>query len=178
MKKFLLTVMVVLAGFVTALAGDDIKLTEGSLATLKDGGLASVVLDLKDTQYDGKIPLRQDGRFALVDEQMENYTSEFVREFNDNSKKFKTTTDSGEGQYEINVTLTNIDTYVNVMSFKGGIGIKLWGSVTITNKATGEKVAVFTIDEENNSSVNYALALEEGYEGIAKFIAKRINKGK
>ena len=109
---------------------------------------------------------------------MSNYISEFVREFNDNAKKFKMTENADDAQYEFIVTITNLDVFVNVMSFKGGIGIKLWGSIVIKDKATGSDVATYEIDEEGNSSVTYMLALEEGFEGIAKFLAKRINKGK
>lgn len=178
MKKYLLTALVAIVGCLTALAGDDIKLTEGSVASLKDGGVASLVIDMTDTKFDNKMPLRKDGRFANVDEQIPEYKSEFIREFNDNTKKFTMTADEGSATYEFIVKITNLDTFVHVMSFKGGIGIKLWGSVTIRNKATGETVALYTIDEESNSGFNYSLALEEGFEGIAKFLAKRIKKGK
>ena len=64
------------------------------------------------------------------------------------------------------------------MSFKGGVGVKFWGTITIKNKKTGENVAVFKINEEGNSGMTYNLAVEEGFEGIAKFLAKKINKGK
>lgn len=170
--------LLAIAGCVTAMAGDDIKLSEGSVASLKEGGVASLVIDMADTKFDNKMPLRQDGRFANVDEQLPECASEFVREFNENSKKFTMTNNAGDAQYEMLVKITNLDTFVNVMSFKGGVGIKLWGSVTIKNKANGENVAVFTIDEEGNSGFTYQIALEEGFEGIAKYIAKRIKKGK
>lgn len=170
--------LLMLVGYVAAMAGNSIKLTEGSIASLKDGGVGCVAIDMADTKFDNKMPLRQDDRFKDVDSQMDNYKSEFVREFNDNSGKFKMTDNADEAQYEFIVKITNLDVFVNVMSFKGGTGIKLWGSVTIRNKATGENVAVFTMDEEGNSSMTYSLALEEGLEGIAKFLAKKIKKGK
>lgn len=88
------------------------------------------------------------------------------------------TKNTDEAQYEFVVKITNVDVFINVMSFKGGIGIKLWGSVTIKDKTTGDNVAVFTIDEESNSGFNYEIALEESFEGIAKYLAKRIKKGK
>lgn len=178
MKKYLITILLAIAECVTAMAGNDIKLTEGTIAPLKDGGVASLVIDMADTQYDNKRPLRQDERFADVDEQLPECKKEFIREFNDNTKNFRMTSNADEAQYEFIVKITNLDTYINVMSFKGGIGIKLWGSVTIKNKKTGENIAVFTMDEENNSGFNYQLALEEGFEGIAKYLAKRIKKGK
>lgn len=56
MKKYLLTLLLAIAGCVTVMAGDDIKLSEGSIAPLKDGGIASVVIDMADTQFDNKMP--------------------------------------------------------------------------------------------------------------------------
>lgn len=117
-----------IVGCVTAMAGDDIKLSEGSIVPLKDGGVASLVIDMADTQFDNKMPLRKDERFADVDSQLPECASEFVREFNDNTKKFTMTKNANEAQYEFIVKITNLDTFVNVMSFKGGVGIKLWGS--------------------------------------------------
>lgn len=178
MKKYLLTMLLAIAGCVAAMAGDEIKLTSGSIASLKNGGTGCVVIDMADTQFDGKKPLRKDERFRNVDEQIPECTSEFVREFNDNSKAFRMTNNEADAQYVFNVKITNLDVFVNVMSFKGGVGIKLWGSVTITEKASGNVVAVYTIDEEENSGFTYQIALEEGFEGIAKFLAKRIKKGK
>lgn len=178
MKKYLFTMLLAIVGCVTAMAGDDIKLSEGSIATLKDGGVASLVIDMSDTKFDNKRPLRKDERFMNVDEQLPECASEFIREFNENSKKFLMTNNADEAQYEFIVKITNLDTYVNVMSFKGGVGIKLWGTVTIKNKANGKTVAVFTMDEEGNSGFTYQIALEEGFEGIAKYLAKRIKKGK
>lgn len=173
-----MTLLLAIAGCMAAMAGDDIKLTSGSIAPLKDGGTGCVVIDMADTKFDNKKPLRKDERFANVDSQIEDCTSEFVREFNENSKKFTLTENADQAQYLFTVKITNLDVFVNMMSFKGGVGIKLWGDVTITDKNSGNTVAVFTIDEESNSGFTYQIALEEGFEGIAKFLAKRIKKGK
>ena len=178
MKKYLMTILLALVGCVTAMAGDDIKLTSGSIASLKDGGVGCLTIDMADTQFDNKKPLRKDERFVNVDEQIPECVKEFVREFNENSKKFRMTENADEAQYEFTIKITNLDVFVNMMSFKGGVGIKLWGAITIKDKKSGNEVAVFTIDEEGNSGFTYQIALEEGYEGIAKFLAKRIKKGK
>lgn len=178
MKKFIVAMLFAFAGSIAAMAGDDIKLTEGSIASLSGGGVGCVSIDMKDTQFDSKKPLRQDDRFRNIDDDLPECTREFVREFNDNSKKFKLTETAADAQYEFIVKITNLDTYVNVMSFKGGVGIKMWGTVTIKDKSNGNTVAVYTIDEENNSGFTYQIAVEETFEGIAKFLAKRIKKGK
>ena len=178
MKQIILSILFVLIGCMAAMAGDNIKLQEGSIASLKDDGVASLIIDMTDTQFDNKKPLRDDERFADVDKNLPEYSSEFVREFNENAKKFKMTNDDADAQFQILVKITNLDVFVRVMSFKPGQGIKLWGTVTIKNKVSGENVAVFELDGETNAGFTYNLALEEGFEGIAKFLAKRINKGK
>lgn len=178
MKKYLITMLLAIVGCVTAMAGDDIKLSSGSVAPLKDGGVGCVVLDVAEAQFDNKKPLKQDERFANIDEQIPECTKEFIREFNDNAKKFKMTDNADEAKYLFTVKITNLDTFVNVMSFKGGVGIKVWGTITITEKATGNSVAIFNIEEEGNSGMTYNIAVEETFEGIAKFLAKKINKGK
>ncbi|MGM9816836.1 MAG: hypothetical protein ACI304_07255 [Lepagella sp.] len=178
MKKYLLTVLLAIVGCVVAMAKDEISLSSGSVAPLKEGGVASLVIDMVDTKFDNKMPLRKDARFANIDEQLPECSREFVREFNDNTKKFTMTENADEAQYEFIVKITNLDTFINVMSFKGGIGIKIWGSITIKNKASGETIAVFTIDEEDNSGMTYQIAVEESFEGVAKYLAKRIKKGK
>lgn len=170
--------LLAIVGCVNAMAGDEIKLTSGSIVSLKDGGTGCVVIDMDDAKFDNRKPLRKDDRFANVDEQIPECTSEFVREFNSNSKKFIMTEDTDAAQYEFVVKITNVDTFVHLMSFKGGVGIKLWGSITIKDRTNGTEVAIYTIDEEGNSGLTYQIALEEGFEGIAKFLAKRINKGK
>ncbi len=178
MKKLIITVFLITVGWLSAIAGDEIKLTEGSLSSLKDGGVGCVVIDIKDTTFDNKMPLRKDDRFREIDDYIPECTKEFVREFNDNTKKFTMTENVDEAKYEFLVKIDNLDTYINVMSFKGGIGIKVWGSITITDIATGHQVAAFDIDEENNSGFTYNIAVEETFEGIAKFLAKKIKKGK
>ena len=177
-KKLLFVAFFAIVGCVAAVAGNNIKLTSGSIASLKDGGVGCVSIDMADTKYDNKKPLRHEALFAEVDNQLEECAAEFVREFNENSKKFVLTENPDEAAYQILVKITNLDSYVKVVSFKGGAGIKLWGTVTITDKATGEEVAEFTIDEEGNCGFTYQVALENGFEGIAKYLAKRIKKGK
>lgn len=178
MKKILVAMLFAFAGCISAMAGDDIKLKEGSIAGLSAGGVGTVTIDMKDTKFDNKKPLRKDERFRNIDEDLPECTSEFIREFNDNSKKFKLTENAGDAQYEFLVTITNLDVFVNVMSFKGGVGVKMWGTVTIKDKKSGSNVAVYSIDEYDNSGFTYQVAVEETFEGIAKFLAKKIKKGK
>lgn len=178
MKKYLLTMLLAIVGCVTAMAGYEIKLSSGSVASLKNGGVGCVILDVADAQFDNKKPLKQDERFTNIDEQIPECTKEFIREFNENAKKFKMTDNADDAKYLFTVKITNLDTFVNVMSFKGGVGIKVWGTITISDKETGNSVAVYNIEEEDNSGMTYNIAVEETFEGIAEFLARKINKGK
>lgn len=176
MKKFLVATLMALIGCMTSFAGDDMKVTDGSLAPLKEGGIATITINMADTKFDNKIPLREDSRFADIDKVIPEFESEFVREFNEHAKKFKMTKEEFEAQYKFTLDVTNLDVYINVFSFKGGVGTKIWGTLTISKG--NEKVAVVTLKSFESSGITYAVSLEETFEVFAKDLAKKINKGK
>ena len=62
----------------TVMAATTLSFPEGSIAPLKDGGIASVVIDMADTPVRQQDALRQDGRFINVDAQLPECASEFV----------------------------------------------------------------------------------------------------
>ncbi len=86
MKKLIITVFLITVGWLSAIAGDEIKLTEGSLSSLKDGGVGCVVIDIKDTTFDNKMPLRKDDRFREIDDYIPECTKEIVRDFSVSTK--------------------------------------------------------------------------------------------
>jgi hypothetical protein len=176
MKKIILMLFAVVVSC-AAWAGDNYKITEGSLASLKNGGVASITIDMTNTQFDNKMPLREDGRFGFVDKDIPNYQSEFVREYNEHTKAFRMTNDASEANYKFLLEVTNLDVFAQFFSFKGGVATKIWGTLTILNEA-GDKVAVITLTEFESSGFTYSISLEETFEVFAKNLAKRINKGK
>ena len=175
MKKYIFTLICVLFCGAAAFAGDKLNVKSGSLTELKDGGTATVVIDMTKTTYDKKMPLRQDSRYANIDNQMSNFTSEFIREYNENSKKFKLT-DGKDAPYSIKVIVDDLDFHVNVMSFKGSMATEIEGTIEIYKNGT-EKVADLQFQHES-SSFTFELSLEETLEGLAKNLAKKVNKGK
>lgn len=176
MKKALASLMLILMGCFSALAWDGFKITGGSIAPLKEGGTATVSINMADCQFDNKMPLREDSRFADVDKNIPEFESEFVREYNEHTKKFRMVK-SGDADYRFIINVTNLDVFVNLFSFKGGVGTKIWGTMIILDKE-GNQVAEITLKEFESSGMTYAISLEETFEVFAKDFAKRVNKGK
>ena len=175
MKKYLLALMIALLGCVTAMAGDKMELIEGSLEPLKEGGTAIIKINMDSCLFDNNKPLREDSRYADVDKYIPEYESEFIREFNEHSNKFRMATDEN-ADYSFAIDVNNMDCYVKVVTIKPGVGTKIWGKLTISK---GEKrIAIIKLNSFENSGFTYNLGLEETYENIAKALAKRINKGK
>lgn len=174
MKKIIFTFLLAVTCIVSANAGDKLKLVSGNVSSLKDGGTATVVIDLVNTTYDKKIPLRQDARYANIDNQIPNFTSEFIREFNENSKKFKLV-EGNDAKYNFIVVVDDLDYHVNVMSFKGGHATKIEGTVFINQ---GNENVAQVIFQHESTGFTFDLSVEETLEGLAKNLAKKISKGK
>jgi hypothetical protein len=104
------------------------------------------------------------------------YLSEFIKEFNKRSKKMSAVS-SGDAQYTIDVTITNLDVYVKVWPITIP-ATKLWGTATVINNSTGEKVVVADITELEGMGGTYAISTESALENIAEELAKHIKKGK
>ncbi|WP_301869061.1 hypothetical protein [Bacteroides caecimuris] len=177
MKNILLTLFFAALGSFCAMANNDIIVIKGSLAPLAKGGKATVVINMDECTFDNKMPLREDERYADADKYIPEYQKEFVREFNEHCKKFSCTGTPDEADYSFTFNISNMDTYVKIMSFKPGCGTKLWGTMTILDKK-GNTIAVLKLDSFESSGFTYNLGLEETYEVFAKKLAKRINKEK
>lgn len=174
MKKIIFTLLIACTAVLSTYAGDKLEVISGSIAEMKNGGTASVELDMQNTTYDHQYPIREDYRYTRIDVLLPDFTSEFIREFNENSKKFRLSID-GEQQYQIKVIVDDLDMHVNVMSFKGSIATELEGTIEIYKGE--ESVAKLKFYHES-SGFNTNISLEETFEGLAKNLAKKINKGK
>lgn len=173
MKK-ILAILLLSVVTATCYAGDKLKLVSGDVSSFKNGGTATVVIDFTNTTYDKKKPLRKDTRYTNIDNLIPNFTEEFVREFNENSKKFQLM-ESGNAEYKMTVVVDDLDYHVNVMSFKGAHATELEGTITFTKD--GETVAKINFEHES-TSVTFDLSIEETLEGLAKNLAKKLSKGK
>ena len=55
MQKFFITLLISIMGCMAAMAGDEFSISEGSLAPLKEGGIGSVTINMKETTFDKKM---------------------------------------------------------------------------------------------------------------------------
>ncbi len=177
MKRTIISLALAIIGCMAVFANHDVNVVAGSLAPLKDGGNATITINMNETTFDSKMPLREDERFSDVDKYIPEFQSEFVREFNEHAKKFQMVNGEATTDYKFIIDVTNMDVYVTFFSFKGGVASKIWGTLTITN-AADEKIAVIELKEFESSGFTYNISLEETFEVLAKNLAKRINKGK
>lgn len=69
----------------------------------------------------------------------------FIRGFAEENEKLHLG-DVDDAQYKMNVKVTNLDKYFNVMNIVPGHTVKVWCDVTISN-AKGEKLAEIKVDE-------------------------------
>jgi len=146
MKKVLLIVAILLSVF-SASAGDKVLvLSQGNLSVLKSGGDATVSFDLEGATWDYKEPLSE--HFDNLANLMTKAPAEFQAGFNDKAKK-SYLLDSGDAKYKIVVKIDNMDSYFKVMGweFMPGHVHKMWGTVTITDAASGDTVAVIKVVE-------------------------------
>ena len=105
MKKLMLVMLTLVLGGLSAMAGDKLEVVSGSIASLKNSTDAAFVkLDMTNTTYDKKKPVRKDARFANIDNNLDDWTSEFVREFNENSKAFRLTDTDQNAAYKMGVS--------------------------------------------------------------------------
>lgn len=67
MKRTILSLVLVIIGCISVFANHDINVVEGTLAPLKDGGTATVVINMNETTFDSKTPQneRDKGFFGL-----------------------------------------------------------------------------------------------------------------
>lgn len=175
MKKYIFTLLMALCLGFSAQAGDDLALKSGSLKPLKEGGIGVVNFDFEGAKYDDKKALTAE--YSNLNQLIENMIPEFIREFNEEAKKFRLVKETKDECYSINVKITNMDRYVNVMGWKPGTTTKLFGNMTILDPK-GETVATLKIDDLQNTGVTVDLSFEEAFEELAETLAKKINKAK
>lgn len=148
MKKLLLSLLAVIVS-VCAFADNTTKLTEGSAAFLKNGGIANVVFNWADAKHDNKEPLRNHWK--------ENYDTMtvkgeqgFIDGFNAVAKKVKI--DNAEkAQYRIEVNITNVDYFFSVMSIVPGHKHRVSAQIRVVDVSSGETLCVIKVDQRKGS---------------------------
>lgn len=170
-----MALLFIVAGSVMAMAGDDLPKRSGSLAELKNGGTGIVTFDFKGAVYDKDKPLEME--YRNLDDLMEGVKGEFIREFNEEAKKFRMLHKREAGCYVFNVKVTKMDRYVNVFAWKPGITTKIFGTIRVLNPE-GDEIAMFEIDDVQNEGIGIDASFEEAFEELAETLAKKVNKAK
>lgn len=146
MKKLLFTMLLMAVGSVMVMARSDIKVVRGDKKFLKTAqGNATLVFDWEGATYDNKMPLAS--KFDKLEELKKVAWNGFQENFNKKSKKVKVVTDQEKARYKFTMKVTNMDQYVKVMGFIPGPATKVWGTMTITDLADGEVIAVIEVNE-------------------------------
>lgn len=158
-----------------AMAGDDLKVKRGDFKEFKNGGIGIVNFDLSNAKYDNKKDLIRE--YPNLNNLMQGVQREFIREFNDEAKRFRIVESSDTDCYVINITINNVDRYYNAFSFKPGITTKLFGEIEIL-APDGREVCYVIIDDLQNTGIGNDESFEEAFEELGETLAKRINKAK
>lgn len=116
--------LLVLVGCMTAMAGSDIKVTEGNKKFLKTAeGNAILVFDWEGATFDNKEPLAS--KFSNLEELKNVAWNGFTETFNEKCKKVIIVADETNVKYKSAMKVTNIDQYFKVIGFVPGNATKV-----------------------------------------------------
>lgn len=172
MRKVIISMLLVLVGCMTAMAGSDIKVIEGNKKFLKTAeGNAVLVFDWDGATFDNKQPLAE--KFSNLEGLKKIAWSGFEETFNEKSKKVKIVADENGAKYRFSMKVTNMDQYFKVMGFIPGNATKVWGTLTVTDLSTGEVLAVIEVKEVNGgANPSPDGSLSDCFEELAKQVSK------
>lgn len=152
MKRVFLALVAVFASVVT-FAGNPLKITNSTVALkqfMKERAKASLVIDWSKAQYDNKksasAELGNDYNFIK-----EDCVNKLIEGFNAKSKGIKLTKDEKDTEYKFTITVSNLDSFLNVMGFGPRWEAKMWGILKITD-AKGGTVAEVDITEAEDGT--------------------------
>lgn len=154
MKKVLLAMMA-MAFSVATFAGSPLKVVSSNVALktfMKEQASANLVIDWKNAKYDNKksaaAEFSQDGDYAFI---QKDCAEKFIEGFNAKSKGIKLEQGKKGADYKFVITVTNLDTFVNVMGWGPRTEAKMWGNLEIVD-AKGGTIAEIEIDEAEDGT--------------------------
>lgn len=171
MKKFCTTLLMLCITVMCAFAGSDIKVMEGNKKFFKSAqGEALLTINWGQATYDYKKPLTE--KFGDLEPYADASYSGFIDSFNDECKKVKIVPGSKNAKYQFTIDVTNVDQYIKVMGFVPGPATKIWGTLTITDIATGEKLLVVDIKSvDGGASPSPFESFSDSFEELAEQVA-------
>ncbi len=147
MKKIiLLAAAIVLA--MTSFAKSDLKVKSGSMAWAKENASVSVMFDFSSAKWDND----QDFKTWCGEDyeaRAKNSINGFINGFNNKSKGAKATENEDGAKYRIIVKINNMDWRQSFTGMWGQFYALCWGTIEVTDIATGESVCTIEIDGAN-----------------------------
>ncbi len=166
-----MTVMMAVAA-VVAFAGNPIKVTGGDKKFFKSAeGPMLLEISYEGATYDGKMPLTD--RYNDIPNKARISYDGFVEEFSEKNKRINFVADPAQARYKMTIHVTKIDEFINMFGFVAGPCIRAWGTLTVTDIASGAPLLVVDIDEvDGGSSVTTDRAWNDCFGELGKRIAK------
>lgn len=170
MKRLFLMAFVML--FATAaFAGNPIKVVNGDKKFFKSAeGKVFLEVIYDDATFDGKMPIAE--KYPDIDAKTTISYDGFIEEFTDANSNMTFVKDEAEADYKMTINVTKIDEFFNVMGWVAGPCIRVWGTLTVTDKS-GNTMIVVDIDEiDGGSSPTTDRAFNDSFGELGKRIAK------
>lgn len=168
MKKYLLTMLLVLVGCMTAMAGSNFELLNGNTALLRiKGAKATIVFDWENASWDNREPLRSHFEHEMeYNNLVENFEDMFVAQFNKSSKGLCLTKE--EAVYTMVVSIKAFDHAWQGIS---GMEASFWGTIVVTDQNGKEIFKIKVTDLEGGTTIK---GVDEAYKRLTEKLAKKI----
>ena len=167
MKKIFMAVVMLSMVSIAAMASS-FKVVEGDkkfFKTAEGNALLEFVWD--GATYDGKKPLTDHFRDLSS---LEKIGWQWFRDkFNDRCKKVQVVEGTNDVKYKFTIKVTKMDQYYKVFGFVPGNATKAWGTLTITDAASGATLLVVEFKEiDGGANPSYDATFGDCFKAIAK----------
>ncbi len=171
MKRLVVFALFVSVFVCASFAGSGIKYVSGDKKFFKSAeGKALLEIIWDGATYDSKRPLREE--WPDLDQYIFKAKDGFLQDFTKKSKKVEITENPAEANYKIVIRITNVDRYIKVMGFIPGPSTKVWGTIVISDKASGNELLKINLDEvEGGASPSPFESMSDTFELIGAKLA-------
>lgn len=172
MKKILCAMLLAIGGCMTAMAGSDIRVTEGDKKFLKTvRGNAELVFNWDEATFDNTEPLSS--KFSNLEELKKVAWNGFAETFNEKSSNVKVVRGGSDIQYRFLMKVSNMDQYFKVMGFIPSPATKVWGEMIVTDITTGDVIAKIEVKEvDGGANPSPDGTFSDCFEELAKQVSK------
>lgn len=171
MKRYLLTTLLMCMCSVVALAGG-VKYQSGDKKLFKsaEGGML-LEISFEGATYDKTRPVEE--QWPDIALYATKARDGFIQDFRENFQKVYITEDANDAKYRISIKIDNVDMYVKVMGWVPGPAIKVWGTLVITEVASGKEVLAIKLNELcGGASPSQHEAMSDTFELLADNLKK------